>query len=231
MSVPTDQVSGPTLLAQIPLRGMRRTIARRMTESLQSSAQLTLHTICGAAGLFSTFGAMKELQPLGSISLNDLLLFAVARTLPEHPALNATLEDDVISRWTSVNLGFAVALEDGLIVPVIRECQERELHDLASAAHGLAEKSRTGALTMTDVTDGTFTVTNLGGFGIDHFTPIINPPQVGILGIGRATPQGLPLSLTIDHRALDGVVGARFLSGLSETIGAMHLAAERVEWS
>jgi len=203
------------LLEELPLTGIRGVIARRLTESLRDSAQLTLYRQVDASELVAY---RRSLQEAGRPSFNDLLLFAVAHVLTRHPRLNATLENDTVYRWRSVHLGTAVAIEDGLIVPVIRNADRLTLPELqleAGRLHGLARERKLG---IPDVQGGTFTVTNLGSFGIDGFTPILNPPQVGILGVGRVRDGAMTLSLTIDHRALDGVPGAQFLAELAEML-------------
>jgi pyruvate dehydrogenase E2 component (dihydrolipoamide acetyltransferase) len=203
------------LLEEVPLTGIRGVIARRLTDSLRDSAQLTLHREADTSELVAYRRSLKE---EGRPSFNDLMLFAVAHVLTRHPLLNATLENDTVYRWRSVHLGTAVAIEDGLIVPVLRNANRLTLPELqleAARLHALARERKLG---VTDVQGGTFTVTNLGSFGIDGFTPILNPPQVGILGIGRVRDGATTLSLTIDHRALDGVPGAQFLAELAELL-------------
>ena len=208
------------LLEVVRLEGLRGVIAQRLTESLRESAQLTLHRDVDASALV---GLRESTAPRPSF--NDLVLFVVSRALPRHPHLNATLEDSTISRWRPVHLGTAVAIEDGLVVPVIRNADRLGLTELQAEAARLHALARDRKLAMADITGGTFTVTNLGAFGIDGFTPILNPPQVGILGVGRVRSDGtMTLSLTIDHRALDGVPGARFLEELAQ------LFAEPAEW-
>src|SRR5205823_6378706 len=120
-------------------------------------------------------------------SVNDLVLAGVVRALARHPSVNATLEDESISRWRSVHLGVAVAVDGGLIVPVIRNAQALSLVELRDKVGELANRARSRTLMRAEIEGATFTVTNLGSFGIDAFTPIINPPQVAILGVGRIT--------------------------------------------
>jgi pyruvate dehydrogenase E2 component (dihydrolipoamide acetyltransferase) len=203
------------LAEAVPLKGMRALIARRMTDSLRDMAQLTLHREIDTAQL-TRFRETFELNERPSI--NDVLLASVARTLPKHAALNATLEDETIFRWRSVHLGMAVAVDDGLVVPIIRNANELSLAELHARAAQLADAAREGKLKMSDIEGATFTVSNLGAFGIDTFTPIIDPPQVAILGTGRIRHGSMTLSLTIDHRALDGAPGARFLADLADVL-------------
>jgi pyruvate dehydrogenase E2 component (dihydrolipoamide acetyltransferase) len=207
--------SGADLLEEVRLEGMRGVIARRMTESLREAAQVTLHREIDARHL-AQFREDSSESPRPSI--NDLVLASVARVLPRHPEVNATLENDTISRWRCVHVGTAVAIPGGLVVPVIRNADELPLPVLCSEVERLHKLARTGNHTIADMQGATFTVSNLGAFGIDSFTPIINAPQVAILGVGRIHRGHITLSLTIDHRALDGVPGARFLGDLAKTL-------------
>jgi pyruvate dehydrogenase E2 component (dihydrolipoamide acetyltransferase) len=209
----------PDLLEEVRLEGMRGVIARRMSESLREGAQLTLHREIDAQHL-AQFRDASSIDPRPSI--NDLVLASVARVLPRHPQVNATLENDTISRWRCVHLGTAVAVPGGLVVPVIRNADELRLPVLCSEVERLITLARTGNLTIADMQGATFTVSNLGAFGIDSFTPIINPPQVAILGVGRIQRGYITVSLTIDHRALDGVPGAQFLQDLANALADLN---------
>ncbi|WP_203556076.1 2-oxo acid dehydrogenase subunit E2 [Bacillus sp. B15-48] len=205
----------------IKLRGMRRTIAKRMFESISSSAQLTLHSTMEIPEL----AAFKKEHHL---SYTDLFLKAVALTLKNHPNLNASLVDNVIHLWPTINIGLAISLDNGLVVPAIFDADEKTFTELAKARRDVTTRSELGELTPEEVNSGTFTISNLGLYPIDGFTPILNPPQVGLLGVGRI--QGLPrfvngelkevpvihLSLTIDHRVVDGAPGAAFLQDLED---------------
>jgi len=157
------------------------------------------------------------------ISLNDMITKAVAMALRHHPRLNATLENQEVRLHDSINMGLAVNLDEGLIVPVIFNADQKDLGQIAHTSRDLAEKARTGRLQLDEISDGTFTITNLGTTGIELFTPIINPPQVAILGVGMvqrrpivvgdalAIRPSVYLSLVFDHRAVDGVPAADFL--------------------
>jgi len=202
------------------LRGMRKTIADRMLASLQTTAQLTITT---EADVGAMVARRQRLQAASPLTYTDLLVEAVAHALREHPRLNATTDGDAVTVHDAVHVGIAIALEDGLVVGVIRDADRQPLWALAAAARGLAERARAGALGIDDVTGGTFTITNLGAHGIDAFTPILHAPQVAILGVGRVVEKPvvrdgqivirptLVLSLTFDHRVVDGVPAARFL--------------------
>lgn len=205
-----------------PLSPIRRTIARRMTESLQTTAQLTLVT---EAEVTEIVALREQLQAEGDITYTDLIIKAVALALVEHPRLNARFIGDALQLLTEINIGVAVALDDGLIVPVIRQANQKTLRQIAAESKALAARAREGRLAEQDLSEGTFTVTNLGMYGIDAFTPILNLPQVAILGVGRIFEQAtrkskrggvlwkqmMTLSLTFDHRALDGAPAAAFL--------------------
>lgn len=211
-----------------PLTGMRRAIADRMLQSVQTMAQVTLHTEADVTELVSLRHALlsqwrsHRIRPLDF----DLIVKATARALKEHPRLNATLIDDRINQSPEVNIGIATAVADGLIVPVIHQASEKSLLEIAQQVRDLADKARKNALSHDDISNGTFTITNLGSYDIDAFTPIINPPQVAILGIGRiidrpvvfegaiAIRSMMTLSLTFDHRALDGAPCGEFLRSL-----------------
>jgi pyruvate dehydrogenase E2 component (dihydrolipoamide acetyltransferase) len=213
----------------IPLTGMRGTIARRMTASLQSSAQLTLVTTVDVTELVEHRAGLPAPRP----TYVDYVVKAAALALREHPGVNATVEDDRIRLLDGVHIGVATALPDGLIVPVVRDADAVSLADVARRSAELVEKVRSGRFGTEDVTGSTFTVTSLGGQGIDAFTPIINPPEVAILGVGRIVDQPVPagddglawrkvvtLSLTIDHRAVDGAPGAAFLETVGEFLAS-----------
>jgi pyruvate dehydrogenase E2 component (dihydrolipoamide acetyltransferase) len=204
----------------IPFIGMRQMIAERMTQSLQTTAQVTIHTEVDATELVRL---REQLKAEFDLTYTDLLIKAVAKALQVHPSLNATLVGDEIHVLGEIHIGMAVALEDGLLVPVVRDADQRSLQEIAQETRRLAEGARKGTLTVDEVTGSTFTITNLGGYGADGFTPIINPPEAAILGVGRiadkpAVHDGqivrrsiMVLSLTIDHRIVDGAPGAEFL--------------------
>ncbi len=209
----------------IPLRGMRKTIAARMHQSLRDTAQLTISTeadVTAAVDFRTRQGRDFD------FTYTDLLIHAVARALLRHPRMNSRLSEDAIVMLTEVNIGMAVALDEGLIVPVIRAADRRSLREIAAATKELGEKARAGGLKLEDVSGGTFTVTNLGTWGIDAFTPILNLGETGILGVGRivekpAVSRGeisrrsmLTLSLTFDHRVIDGAPAASFLQSVIE---------------
>lgn len=171
------------------------------------------------------------------VTVTDVILSACVRSLTEHPKLNAHYGDDAIVEFDDVNIGLAVAAEKGLTVPVIHAAQSLSLTEIAARRRDLVEKTRAGRVRITDVTGGTFTVSNLGMFDITRFTAIINPPQVAILAVGSVNrrqvwnggePQWRPiaeLTLTCDHRAIDGAAGAAFLGTLKKQLEGKAAAA------
>ena len=217
-----------------PLKGVRKVVAKRMMESLTTTAQLTLNTTANAAGILAMRKKVKNADPalgLGKITLNDLVCFAVSRTLPKYPVFNAHLEDGVLTQFEQVHLGFACDTPRGLLVPDIRSAQTLGLKAFSDEAKRLAGGAIDGSLSPEFLSGGTFTVSNVGSFGIETFTPVINLPQTAILGVGAITPrpvvaadgtigveQRLNLSLTIDHQVIDGADGARFLRDLVAAI-------------
>ncbi len=233
---PAASSPAPAPGALIPLRGMRGVIADRMHASLQEMAQLTMGmevAMDGAASMRQQLIAEWEgvgIRP----SFTDLVIRAVARALEQHPGLNAEVTEQGIELRPEVNIGMAVALGDGLVVPVIRNAPALSLRELAGESSRLAEAAREGTLGLDDYAGGTFSVTSLGMADVDFFTPIINPPNVAILGIGRirdgirwedtspVRTRLLTLSLTIDHRAVDGVPGAAFLRDVRDLLEAPY---------
>jgi len=197
------------------LKGMRRTIAKRMHESISGTAQLTLHATMEIPELV----AFKKEQ---NVSYTDLFVKAAALALKKHPNINASLMEREIQLWPNINVGLAVSLDEGLIVPCIFDADQKSLEELKESRKDILTRVP-GELTAEEVNSGTFTISNLGTYPVDGFTPILNPPQVALLGIGRI--QELPrvadgeitvlpvihLSLTIDHQVVDGAPGAAFL--------------------
>jgi pyruvate dehydrogenase E2 component (dihydrolipoamide acetyltransferase) len=211
--------------SRIPFAGMRQAIAEHMVHSLSTMAQVSMNTTADVTELKATreaMGARWGRKP----SYTDFLVKAVVVALQEHPLLGATLEGDEIVLPAEYNVGVAVALESGLIVPVVRNADRLSLVEIGDRVKDLAERARQNDLAVEEVTGGTITITNLGMYGIDAFTPIINPPEVAILGVGRIVQQlalvdgqvlardVMSLSLTVDHRIVDGAPGAQFLQTL-----------------
>ena len=209
----------------ISLRGLRKTIADRMMQSVQSMAQVTLTTeadVTNAMRLREELLSQWRTHRIRPLDL-DLIVKATAAALKDHPRLNATMVDNEIRLLMEINVGVAMAVPDGLMVPVVKQADEKDLLAIAQEIRTLAAKSRDGGLSVDDMTGATFTITSLASYDIDAFTPIINPPQVAILGVGRilekpavyegkvAVRSMMFLSLAFDHRALDGVPAGEFL--------------------
>ncbi|MCC5948027.1 MAG: 2-oxo acid dehydrogenase subunit E2 [Nitriliruptoraceae bacterium] len=226
------------LIEREALSPIRRTIARRMQGSLIDAAQLTVTARADASRMQQLRARCREADPalgLGRVTINTMVLFAASRVLLDHPELNAHFSWDGITRFGGVNLGMAVQADRGLLVPVIQGADRRTITGIGAEAARLAERARTGKLRPEEMQGATFTVTNLGMVGVETFTPILDPPQVAILGVGaivpnvtleedgpRSTPM-IHLSLTFDHRALDGYAAGRFLSDVCDRIAAIDL--------
>lgn len=229
------EIAAAGVASETPVKGVRKLIAERMHASLASTAQLTMDASADARALLAYRKRLKsaDAERLQSVSINDLVLYATSRVLREHPELNATFADGVIRTYEQVDLGFAVDTPRGLMVPVVRGADRRSLVDLAEEAHRLAKGCLEGGITPDEFSGGTFSVTNLGTFGIERFTPVLNPPQVAILGVCAITQRPAPdgegfipmigLSLTIDHQVVDGAPAARFLQALGRAISQIDL--------
>ncbi len=231
----------------VKLTGVRRVIAERMLASVQTTAQLTLNASADARALQTLrarFKASSESFALQGVTINDLILLAVARTLPLHPDLNAHFQGDTLTRYRGVQLGMAVDTPRGLMVPVIRNASQLSLREISGEAKRLATACLDRRIAPDELTGGTFTVTNLGGLGIESFTPVLNPPEVGILGVSNINlkpveiaspltarndePQvafvpHIGLSLTINHQVVDGAPAARFLQALAQNLTNIDL--------
>jgi len=221
-----------------PLSNIRKLIAKAMFTSLSTTAQLTLHTSFDASSILEYRRKIKDKKQelgLSNITLNDIILFAVAKTLINHKALNAHFLEDKIRYFTNVHLGVAVDTTRGLMVPTIFDANLKSLNQISKEAKMLAEDCKKATISPDYLKGGTFTVTNLGTFGIESFTPVLNPPQTGILGVNTITYKAkevngtithypaMGLSLTFDHRALDGADAARFLQELKNKLENFEL--------
>ena len=215
----------------VRMSGIRVTIARRMRESLATTAQYTMHASAAADGLLGVRARLKARGGAAAdININDLVMYCTARTLQEFPDLNAELIEGEIYRHGAIHLAFACDTARGLVVPVVQHCETLTLEDLSARIHLLTEQAVAGSLSPDDMTGGTFTVSNLGSLGIEAFTPIVNPPQVAILGVDAIQLKPvrrngavefadfIGFSLTCDHQAVDGAPGARFLRRLRENV-------------
>ncbi len=210
---------------------MRRAIARRMTESKRQAPHFYLSTEIEMDALLAAVEQANEGRPREErVAVTSFLVRAVALTLVEHPAFNAVWNGDVIERVDAINIGVAIALDDGLIAPALLDCRERGMADLAAGLSGLVERTRTGKLRAAEIAEGTFTLSNLGMFEVTAFTAIITPPQVAILATARTVERPvvrdgeivvrhvMTATLSSDHRVVDGAGAARFLGTLKDLI-------------
>jgi len=217
---------------RVPLVGMRKVIAQRMSESWHTSPMVTLNSEADAHNLKLLRSNLRSaFESKGvNLSYNYILLKICAQALTEFPLFNARLEGDEVILQDEVNIGLAIALEDGLIVPAVKNVARKGLFQIAVETEELIERARGNKLTPDDISGGTFTITNLGMFDVRDFTPIINPPQCAILGVGAMTDRPVAiddsvvirpimvLSLTFDHRIVDGAQGAQFLKRVKELV-------------
>ncbi|MEV6947314.1 dihydrolipoamide acetyltransferase family protein [Streptomyces sp. NPDC051172] len=232
-AAPVRRKAAPQPGDVLPLTGMRGTIARRMHASLQEMAQLTHGYEVRMDAVVSLRERLRQEWADGELpvpGLGDFVLKAAALALREHPLLNATVRDDGIHLLDGIHVGFAVAVPGGLMVPVIEDAVALPLHEIARRSKELAQAAREGRISLTQLEGATFTVTSLGGYGVDFFTPVINPGNVGILGVGRLRDgvewvedrplrtRVLTLSLTFDHRAVDGAPAAEYLRTVGELL-------------
>ena len=224
-------------IEEIQLTSTRKTIARRLTEAWQAPV-FQLQVTADMTSVLAVREALVERLREGETkpTVNDVVTKLVARALVRHPAVNAQFLGDRIVRFPSANVGIAVAAPSGLIVPVVRDADRRTIGEIAAARADLVGRAREGKLRLEDLEDGTFTISNLGMFGIDSFTAVLNPPQAAILAVGQVAEQPVVedgqlvvrpvahLTLTCDHRAIDGADGAEFLQTLKELLRLPGLA-------
>ena len=223
--VPAAAAAGEVV--EIPLTAMRRTIARRLSQSMQTAPHFYMTSVIDTGKLAALRQQINEYaahepEPV-KVSFNDLIIKAVARALVLMPQVNVSFAEDRLLQKKQVHVGMAVALEQGLIVPVIRNADQRGILDIAREAKRLAEAARSGKLRPEEFSGGTFTVSNLGMFDVDSFTAVINPPESAILAVGSITPvpvvvdgqvvvrDRMKVTMSSDHRAIDGATAARFL--------------------
>jgi pyruvate dehydrogenase E2 component (dihydrolipoamide acetyltransferase) len=232
-AAPAAPAALPVPMEVIPLAGVRGLIAERMVQGHRETAPVTLTAEVDATEMVRLRRHLREDGV--DVSYNDLLLYVLARALREHPRLNASLDGDAVKVWERIDIGLAVDAERGLLVPVVRDVDHKRLEQLAEETRALAERARAGRCTPEELRGSTFTLTNLGMYGIDAFTPIINLPECAILGVGRikeqpvvlggqvAVRQMVWLSLTFDHRLVDGGPAARFLQRVVQLVEGPHL--------
>lgn len=216
---------------EIKVSGIRKVIADRMHDSLQQTAQLTMNMKVDVTELIALQKQTAETvqnRYENKLTMTDFIARAVVLSLQQHPQMNSAYINETIHLFQHVHLGMAVAIDKGLVVPVIRHSEKCSIIELSSSIKTLAKKAREGQLSSEEMQGSTFTISNLGSYGVEHFTPILNPPESGILGVGAVydTPvfKGetivkrsiLPLSLTFDHRVLDGAPAAAFLQTVKQ---------------
>lgn len=209
---------GLTVTEQRELSGMRRTIARRMGQSARQKPHVTLNRAVSAERALAVVSEYRDTEI--EIGLNDLLVCSAVEALETHPEFNAWFGEGTLSLVEEVNVGIAIDVEDGLVTPVLRDAASKTPAQLARERVDLTELVQAGDYSMDDIQGGTFTISNLGMFNVDSFDPIINPPEIAILGVGQIRERDeepeLTLSLSFDHRVVDGADAARFLNTLTE---------------
>ena len=213
-----------------PASEIRRTIARRLVTSIGPVPHFFLTTEIEMDRAVEMRRGINALDPDLKISINDIIIKVVANTLIQHPAVNASFQDKFIRHYEHADIGVAVAIEDGLITPVVRSADLKNLSQIAGEVRELAERARSRRLKPEEYTGATFSVSNLGMFGIDEFTAVINPPEGGILAIGAVTPkpvvrdneivirQIMRVTMSCDHRVIDGATGAKFLQTVKKIL-------------
>ena len=224
------------VLETIPYEGMRQVIGENMAQSWALAAKVTHITSVDMTGLLALRTTINaDLKETQKVSVTDLLIKAVAKALVKYPKVNVTLSGDEIKVLKDINIGVAVAIPNGLVVPVVKNADQKNLDAVSGEVRDFAKRARRNKLDASEMTGGTFTITNLGGYGsVDYFTPIINQPESAILGVGRTvrTPAVvgdnivirpmMGLSFAFDHRIIDGAPAAEFLSILIKLIEQPH---------
>ena len=229
-------IGGRRLLREEPLKGMRGTISRRMMDSLHNTAQMTAFSEWDVTELMklrkqinqSQEKAPEELRYRASVP--GMMVFFLSRVLKEMPEFNASVDGNTVKYWDDANVGVAVAVPDGLLVPVVQGADRKSLGEIQRDLEGLIERARSMKLLPDDMSGGTFTLSNLGSYGAEWETVILNPPEVALLGIGRGSKKPvvindeivvrniMPVSLTYDHRLIDGAVAGAFRNRLKELV-------------
>lgn len=232
VAVPASEAAGfPGAYLDTPLKGVRKLVSDRMMNSLTTSAQLTFNASARAAALQGLRRRLKDSDPdwgLNTVTIGDLVNFAALRTALKYPSINATLEGQVLRSWTDLHLGIAVDTPRGLLVPTVRFASTMGLREFAAASKQVISASLEGRISPDLLAGATFSVTNLGAYGIESFTPILNVPQTAILGVDTIVPRPvinddgsigaelrIGFSLTVDHRVVDGADAARYLQDLA----------------
>jgi pyruvate dehydrogenase E2 component (dihydrolipoamide acetyltransferase) len=230
-TAPSYSISGEPVF--VPLEGMRKTIAERMQASAQQAPHISFTLDVDMTRAIAFRKSVNERLPADQVkvSMTALIVKLTAWALRRHPFMNAYMRDDGVLLLPNVNVGVAVALESGLIVPVVRNADQKGLYQIATDVDDISLRARNEQLLPDDVADGSFTISNLGMFGIDQFTAIINPPQIGILAVGRTIERFVPdgqgqpvlkplmsITLSADHRAVDGAQAGNFIADLRSAL-------------
>jgi pyruvate dehydrogenase E2 component (dihydrolipoamide acetyltransferase) len=232
--IPEVGPSIPLAGERIPLEGMRKTIAERMMMSYQTTPHINFTVRVDMSGVERSrpsVNAEAQAKGFDRVTLTSFIVKAVAWALKRHPYLNSTLEGEEIHLLPEINIGVAVALEDGLIVPVVHNADQVGLLEISNRVNDIVSRAHEGSLTPSDVAGGTFTISNLGPFGIEQFTAIINPPQTATLAVGALQREAIPdslgqlgvkpmmrMTLSADHRVIDGAIAARFMMDLKDAL-------------
>lgn len=227
----------------VPYAGMRKVIGERMWQSVQTAPHFTLTTEVNVEGLVkfrSVLNGELTAQGQAGVSYTDILVKVAAVALKRYPNVNAVLVDGQIRRMNEVNVGVATALSNGLIVPVVRQADQKSIPQISQEVRGLISRAREGKSVASDISGGSFTISNLGMYDIDAFTPIINQPESAILGVGRMIERPVAdngtvvikptmlLSLSVDHRVIDGAPGALFLKEIKSMLQDPYLLLLRI---
>ena len=223
-------ITGASPFRDVPMSEMRRTIARRLVTSIGPVPHFFLTTEIEMDRAADLRQALNEIYPQQKISLNDIIIKAAAWALIQHPDVNASFQDKVIRYYERADIGVAVATDNGLITPVIRSADLKSISEINSEVRELAERARARKLVPEEYTGATFSVSNLGMYGIDEFTAVINPPEGGILAVGAMAPkpvvkneeiairQMMRVTMSCDHRVIDGATGAQFLQSFKKAM-------------
>ena len=228
--VSTPVVEVTPLSKEETISSVRREIASKLSKSYREAVHITLEFSADVTGIVKIRERLKEKAEKNKLpvpTFNDIFVRIVSLVLKDYPTLNANFDGEKLTIFNTVNMGVAVAVKEGLLVPVVKEAEKKNVFEIAKITGDLVNRTREGKILPDELSGGTFTITNLGMFGIDFFTPIINPPQVAILGIGRikevlkpgnAVVSEVVLSLSVDHRVVDGAPAARFLKDIGEAL-------------
>jgi pyruvate dehydrogenase E2 component (dihydrolipoamide acetyltransferase) len=224
----SDEPAQRTVSEERSLTPMRRTIADRLQESYQEAVHVTVNRSIDAEELLAAGQAAEATDEGVDPNVTDVIVCALSDTLSEHPAFNATFENGTHTRYEEQNVGLAIAIDAGLVTPVMAEIGSKSLAEVANERRRLTEKVQSGDYTMSIFRNGTFTMSNLGTLGADSFNPVINPPEIGLLGLGRVSEPAVAVdeditfrremtaSLSFDHRVVDGADAARFLDSFAD---------------